>query len=129
MNAHSELLLNAWVAVNYSDLFRELIQSIIKAIPVVMICLTSAILSVTIQFRRGKIETKKEAVWAFIVSFGLGCLVYYVCSLQFSAFIANAISLGTGFFGREILLWGFNNMDDIMRGILNRVGIKIKTKK
>lgn len=111
------------------DFWEQLYALVVKWTPIVILGFFTSLLGVMMQFKRGKITTKKEALWAFIISFISSLIVYYVASLRFDAFLSNALSVGTALFGKEALQFIFMNWDSILTGIFGKAGVKIRKRK
>lgn len=122
----NEVFLQAYAFGQSVDFSDEAWRIAGKWAPPTIIAAITAIMSVAFQIKRGKVMTRGEAIWSVVIAFGLSMVIYYVASLKFDPFYANAMSVGAGLFGKEAVLWIFLHWDAIMAGIFGRAGVKIR---
>lgn len=112
-----------WAATNFSSW-------IVKALPMLLMCAVSAIISVHLQIRQKKVIGKAQATWAAVIAFTLGYMAGNIASVAgFSESITRGIAVATTIFGRDVINWVFANQDAILTGVAGFFKIKIKRNK
>lgn len=112
----------------YQDLINFTWNGLARWFPTIMIAVVSAWLSVKFEMKRRKMTTRKEAWWSGIIAFTLAMLVSYIAEETFTPFISKALTIGSAIFGKQIIMWVFENWDGIATGIAEFFKIKIKKK-